>query len=117
MLFNRQKPVILKTLFSMKLMVLYPQPLNVEQFESDYKAHLELFHEKLGIPPEVKPYTITRFFPSPMGNPPYFQMFCMPFESAEAMEQALNSPAMQEVSADANRISTGGPLLVMVGAE
>ncbi len=99
----------------MNLTVLYPQPADVEKFESDYTAHLKLLHEKTGIPKDVKPYTVTKFLPGPAGNPPFYQMFVMPFDSAEALEQAMASAGMQEVAADANRISTGGAPTILIG--
>ena len=99
----------------MNLIVLYPQPKNVEKFKADYAAHVKLLHQKTGIPTDVKPYTITRFLASPEGNPPYFQMFTMPFDSLEALNEAMSSPGMQEVAADANRISTGGAPTILIG--
>lgn len=99
----------------MNLIVLYPQPKDVEKFESDYAAHIILFHEQTGIPSDVKPYTLTKFLPGPEGNPPFYQMFTMPFDSAEALEAAMSSPGMQEVAADANRISTGGAPIILIG--
>jgi hypothetical protein len=33
----------------------------------------------------------------------------------EILQAAMSSPAMQEVAADANRISTGGPITVLIG--
>jgi uncharacterized protein (TIGR02118 family) len=98
------------------LMVLYPQPTDAEQFEADYQAHLQLFHEKMGIPLEQKPYVVVKMHPTPAGPSPYYQMFSFTFPSAEALEQALASPQMQEVAADANRISTGGAPLMLVGS-
>ena len=88
-------------------MILDPQPADVQQFESDYAKHLELFHEKRGIPANVKPYTITKFLPTPEGLPPYSHMFSMPFESPEALKVALTSPSIPELGADCIRISTG----------
>ena len=41
----------------LQLTVLYPQPADVQQFEADYIIHTALLHEKMDIPPEVKPYT------------------------------------------------------------
>jgi hypothetical protein len=40
----------------------------------------------------------------------------MPFPSAEALQQAMGSREMQEVAADAARISSGGPPVVLVGS-
>lgn len=99
----------------MILTVLYPQPTDAEKFELDYSAHLKLLHEKAGIPNEVKPYTVTKFLPGPEGNPPFYQMFMMPFDSAEALQDAMASSGMQEVAADANRISTGGEPTILIG--
>ena len=99
----------------MNLTVLYPQPKDVDQFESDYTDHLKLFHEKTGLPQDAKPYTVTRFAHGPQGKPPYYLMFSMPFDSADALESAMSSSGMQDVAADANRISTGGAPTVLIG--
>ncbi|MBT8316892.1 MAG: EthD family reductase [Lutibacter sp.] len=99
----------------MNLVVLYPQPTDPEKFESDYSAHIKLLHEKTGIPQNVKPYTITKFLQGPEGNPPFYQMFTMPFESLEALNEVMASQGMKEVAADANRISTGGAPTILIG--
>jgi len=99
----------------MKLTVLYPQPLNQEKFESDYDKHLKLFHDKAGIPSSEKPYIVTRFLSGPEGKPPFHLMFIMPFESQELLEKTMSSPGMQEVAADATRISTGGAPTILIG--
>ena len=99
----------------LQLMVLYPQPADVQQFEEEYTKHIAFFHEKMGIPTTVKPYSITKFLPMPTGAPAYYHMFSMPFESPEALEAAMSSAAMQEVAADANRVSTGGAPIVLIG--
>ncbi len=101
----------------LKLLVLYPQPTDVAQFEADYVKHLELLHEKAGIPADVKPYTVTKLLPTPEGAPPYYQLFAMPFESPEALQATMASAAMQEVGADAARISTGGAPVFLIGNE
>ena len=102
---------------SVNLMVLYPHPTDTARFDGDYAAHLKLFHEKTGLPADARPYTVTRFHPTPEGPAPYYQLFSMPFASAEELEQAMGSPAMQEVAADAVRISTGGAPVVLTGSE
>jgi uncharacterized protein (TIGR02118 family) len=100
-----------------KLIVLYPYPPDVEQFNRGYQAHLKLLHAKMQIPEHVKPYTVTIFAETPQGKPAYYQMFSMPFPSVEALQQAASSPAMLEVSADAARVSTGGAPVILVGIE
>ncbi len=100
-----------------KLTVLYPQPTDPEQFEKDYADHTRLLHEKTGITTSEKPYTVTKFFPGPKGPAPYYQMFSLPFESKEAMKASLASSGMQEVAADAHRISSGGAPVILIGDE
>lgn len=100
-----------------KLVVLYPYPADAAQFDRDYAAHLQLLHTQMQIPPQARPYSLTRFVDLPSGRPPYYQMFSLPFPSAAALQQAMGSTEMQAVAADAARISSGGPPLVLVGAE
>jgi len=100
-----------------KLMVLYPYPTDTTQFDKDYGEHIRLLHQKTNIPEDARPYTVTRFFPTPGGPAPFYQLFTMPFPSAEALREAMSSPGMQEVAADAVRISTGGEPVVLVGNE
>jgi uncharacterized protein (TIGR02118 family) len=100
-----------------QVVVLYPHPADAARFETDYEAHTALLHEKTGIPVDVKPYTVTKFFPNPDGSAPsFYRMFMMPFDSMEALQGAMSSPGMQEVAADAFRISTGGAPVIMVGS-
>jgi len=100
-----------------KLMVLYPHPTDTAQFDNDYRDHLRLIHQKANIPEDARPYTVTRFLPTPEGHAPFYQLFTMPFPSAEALQQAMSSPEMQEVAADAVRISSGGAPVILVGSE
>lgn len=98
-----------------KLNVLYPQPANVDQFEKDYADHIQLLHEKLGIPTDQRPYSVTKYMPSPNGPSPFYQMFAMPFESEAAFQAAMASQEMQDIAADAHRISSGGAPVIMIG--
>lgn len=100
-----------------KLIVLYPHPTDINKFNRDYEEHLKLLHEKLQFPENVRPYSITRFVETPLGKPIYYQMFTFKFHSIEAMQQGLSSPAMLALAEDANRISTGGVPIFMVGIE
>lgn len=100
-----------------KLIVLYPYPADVDQFDRDYQEHLRLLHRKMQIPEHVQPYTVTHFLEMPQGVPVYYQMFTMPFPSAEALLHAIGTQEMQEVAADAARLSSGGAPVVLVGVE
>ncbi|MEQ9299232.1 MAG: EthD family reductase [Cyclobacteriaceae bacterium] len=100
------------------LKALYPQPTDAAKFEADYAEHVKLLHEKTGIPLSERPYTITKFLPSPDGSaPPFYQMFSMPFESVEAFQATMADAGFQEVAADAVRISSGGAPVMMAGDE
>ncbi len=99
-----------------KLMVLYPHPTDVEQFDSDYQEHIKLLREKANIPEDVHPYTVTRL-QSPGGEASFYQLFTMPFPSGEALQQAMGTTEMQEVAADAVRISTGGAPVILIGSD
>jgi len=100
-----------------KLIVLYPYPADISQFNRDYQKHLKLLQEKVQIPPHVQPYMVTRFVETPQGNPVYYRMFTMSFPSVEALQQAMSTPAMQELAGDAVRISSGGAPVILVGIE
>lgn len=100
-----------------RLAVLYPYPKDVDAFNQDYEKHLELLHERMLIPKAVKPYTVTRFIDLPQGRPVYYLMFSLPFPSAQALNEALGNPAMKEVAEDSVRISSGGPPVILVGAD
>ena len=100
-----------------KLMVLYPFPTDVEQFEKDYREHINFFHNKMNIPTDAHPYTVTKIQTDPENQAPYYQIFTMPFPSSEALQKAMSSPEMQEVAADATRISSGGAPVILVGSD
>ncbi|MFC3193590.1 EthD family reductase [Marinicella sediminis] len=100
---------------TMSFMVLYPPPADVDQFERDYQAHLELLHKKLGIPSDERPYTVTKMLDGPTGPATFYQLFSMDFADSDQLHEVLSSSAMQQVAADANRISTGGAPVVLVG--
>ena len=101
----------------LQLIVLYPQPTDIEKFEQEYIVHTRLLHEKMGIPENIKPYKVTKMLSSPTGSAPFYQQFSMPFNSIEELQAAMSSPGMQEVGADAQRISTGGLPVIMIGNE
>jgi uncharacterized protein (TIGR02118 family) len=99
-----------------KLIVLYPYPADVRQFDKDYDAHLRLLNEKAGA--AGLPYKVTRIRTSAdRSRSPYHVMFVAYFPSLETLQKAMSTPELQEVAADAVRISTGGPPVMMIGTE
>lgn len=99
-----------------QLIFLYPPPADVDQFEADFAAHLELLHEKAGIPAGSKPYTVTRFMPTPDGALVFHLMLTLHFDTQEALDAAAESPSMQELAPDIYRISTGGVPAILMGS-
>lgn len=90
------------------LIVRYPQPTDEKKFDADYNKHLELLHEKNGLPKDLNPDTYTTFLSGLGGDPANYQLFTMPFDAPEALGKTMSIPAMQEVAAEANKISSGG---------
>jgi uncharacterized protein (TIGR02118 family) len=78
---------------------------------------LVLFHRNANFPANLQSYTVTRILAAGPDKPAYYQMFSLPFPSAEALQLAMLSPQMQEVAADAARISIGGAPVVLVGSD
>jgi hypothetical protein len=99
-----------------QLIFLYPPPIDVEQFEADFAAHLVLLQEKAGISEDSKPYTITKFMPTPDGALVYYQMLTLHFDSLDVLDALVESAAMQEVGTDLYRISTGGIPAILMGS-
>ena len=98
-----------------KLIVLYPYPADVDQFDRDYEAHIKLLAEKSG--PYGLPYTITRIQAAADGSQaPYYLVFVASFPSMEVLQKVMSTPELQEIAADAVRISTGGLPVMMVGS-
>lgn len=103
---------------NVKLIVLYPQPTDVDEFKRNYREHLTLLHRKMDIPDATDlPYTVTRFSSLDGEAPQFYQMFMMPFPSMSALQQVMSSEAMQEVAADTTRISSGGAPSLVIGRD
>ena len=69
----------------------------------------------MGIKSTEKPYEITKLVTTPMGTPPFYQLVIISFPSPEVLQTAMASPQVQELMADAVRISSGGAPVFMVG--
>ncbi|OUU01292.1 MAG: hypothetical protein CBB92_03340 [Flammeovirgaceae bacterium TMED32] len=73
----------------MKLVALYPQPKDVEKFNSDYNEHILFLNKKLNIPTDVTAYEVTNFVSGPFGKPAYYKMWVMPFDSQKALNSLM----------------------------
>jgi uncharacterized protein (TIGR02118 family) len=99
-----------------KLMVLYPTPTDVEEFESAYtQEHAPMVNEKV---PKVTRWTASRVLDTPTGDaPPYHLVAELYFASVDDLQEALGTEGGQETAAHAVSISTGGPPVLLVSEE
>ena len=96
-----------------KLIVLYPEPLDRAAFEEYYRStHLPLCQDL----PGVREITFALGIAEP-GEGPYFAVFEAAFDSKEALDAALASPAGLAVEADVANYATGGATVLTFEAE
>jgi uncharacterized protein (TIGR02118 family) len=100
-----------------KLIVCYPHPKDSVAFEKAYaEEHLPMAAPILA-GAGAQEAVLTRLSDSPQGKPHFYRIAEIHFPSAERLNEALASPDVQKVVADANRISTGGPVVAMISGE
>jgi uncharacterized protein (TIGR02118 family) len=96
-----------------KLIVIYPNPVDVNKFERLYEnEHVPMAVEKLT--------GKTRFIASLISSPdsPYHRFAEVYFPSMQALQDCLNSPGGQETAQHAVDISSGGqPLFLTAEVE
>ncbi len=100
-----------------KLVVCYPHPKDTVAFEKAYaEEHLPMAGPILARAGAQKA-VLTRLSNSPQGKPHFYRIAEIHFPSVERLNEALASPDVQKAVADANRISTGGPVVAMTSGE
>ncbi len=100
-----------------KLVVCYPHPKDSVAFEKAYsEEHIPLAGPILARAGAQKA-VLTRLSDSPQGKPHFYRIAEIHFPSPERLNEALASPDVQKAVADANRISTGGPVVAMISGE
>ncbi len=98
-----------------KVVVIYPQPKDVEAFEKAYtEEHLPMAAKKLA---GVTGFVATKVVGSPLGTPPYHRIAEIYFPSMDALQACLTSPGGQETAAHAISISTGGAPVFLIAEE
>ena len=108
--------VVTENMASTKIVVIYPQPTNVEEFEDVYaNEHVPLAARKIK---GLTKFVGTRIVGMADGStPPFHRIAELHFASAEAMQEALADPGGQEAAAHAVQISSGGTPLFMIAEE
>jgi uncharacterized protein (TIGR02118 family) len=90
-----------------KLVVLYPRPSNMEQFERAYMDdHIPMAQE--GIAGATK-LVLAKAVGAPEGAPAFHRVAEIYFDSLEALQRSLATPSTQAVAQHAVSISSGGP--------
>jgi uncharacterized protein (TIGR02118 family) len=103
---------------SVKLVVLYPYPKDMEVFEKAYTTeHMPLVAKiarKLG---RCTKAVYARVLMSPQGASPYCRIAELHYPSLEALQADFSTPEAQELGAHAAAISTGGVAVSLVCEE
>ena len=95
-----------------KLVAMYKKPADVPAFESHYKEIHTPLVKKM---PGLKKLEVCRFTGSPGGEPKFYMMAELYFETKEAMMSALGSPEGKAAAKDV--MSFAGDLIHMMFAE
>jgi uncharacterized protein (TIGR02118 family) len=102
---------------TVKLVVLYPTPRDVNKFEREYIED----HTPMVNPDNfkgIKKFVASRVIGTPDGSaPPYYRIAVLYFDSLEAAQAAAASPSAQKVVAHALSISSGGKPTFLVAEE
>jgi len=100
---------------SVKLVVIYPRPKDVDAFENIYQTeHVPLAVTRLSGKTKM---VATKVLGSPQGTPPFYRVAEVYFPSMQALEQCAASAGGQEALAHAAKISSGGPPIFLVAEE
>jgi uncharacterized protein (TIGR02118 family) len=100
---------------SVKLIVIYPRPKDIEAFEQVYqKEHVPMAVEKLGGKTKIVASKVTA---SPQGTPAFYRMAEIHFPSMAALEACAASEEGKEALAHAVAISSGGAPIFLVAEE
>ena len=98
-----------------KLVVIYPQPKDVDAFEKVYEdEHVPLAVLKLGGKIKI---VATKILGSPQGTAPFYRIAEVYFPSMQALEACAASEGGKEALAHAVKISSGGTPIFMVAEE
>ena len=100
---------------TVKFMVMYPRPVNIEAFEKVYQEeHVPMAIEKLV---GKTKFVATKVEASAQGTSSFYRIAEIYFPSLEALQACANSQGGQETVTHAIKISTGGTPIFMVAQE
>jgi uncharacterized protein (TIGR02118 family) len=100
---------------SVKIVVLYPLPRNIEEFERVYnQEHVPMAVDKLAGKTKI---VATKVLGSPQGAPAFHRIAEIHFASMEALQACVASGGGKETIAHAVSISSGGAPIFLVAEE
>jgi uncharacterized protein (TIGR02118 family) len=100
---------------STKLIIAYPQPKDVDAFETVYhREHVPMAIANLEGKTKI---VATKMLQSPQGEPQFYRIAEVHFPSMEALNRCAASAGGKETLAHAMKISSGGPPVIMVAEE
>jgi uncharacterized protein (TIGR02118 family) len=100
---------------SAKLIVAYPQPKDVEAFEKGFQLeHVPMAIANLDGKTKL---VATKVLQGPQGKPPFYRVAEVHFPSMEALQRCAESAGGKATLANATKISTGGPPVIMIAEE
>jgi uncharacterized protein (TIGR02118 family) len=99
-----------------KIVVIYPYPTDVEEFEKVYMdEHIPMAEEKIK---GMSKFTMTRVIgAADGGKPPFYRIAELYFPSMEALQEAASTEDAQATVAHAVSISTGGQPYFLVAED
>jgi uncharacterized protein (TIGR02118 family) len=100
---------------SVKLIVAYPEPKDVQSFEAIYqKEHVPMAIANLVGKTKI---VATKVLQSPQGKPQFYCIAEVHFPSMDVLKQCADSDGGKETLAHALKISSGGPPAIMIAEE
>jgi uncharacterized protein (TIGR02118 family) len=98
-----------------KLVVMYPYPSNVDEFERTYVEEHIPIAKKI---PNVTTFVATKVAATPTGaQPAFYRIAELYFDSLDSLKEALASDAGQAAAGHAISISSGGMPTILVAEE
>ena len=100
---------------SVKLIVAYPQPKDASAFEKVYaEEHVPMAIANLHGKTKI---VATKVMHSPQGESPFYRVAEVHFLSMEALQKCAESAGGRQTLANAVKISSGGPPVILIAEE
>ena len=100
---------------SMKLVVIYPRPKEIEAFEKIYQSeHVPMAVAKLAGKTKI---VASKVLSSPQGAAPFYRIAEVHFPSLQALEACAASDGGKQTLAHAVSISSGGTPIFLISEE